>query len=163
MPTGWEELPSSGRHEADPRERDLGAPWPDRARRARALCHETCPGRTWALVCPIAEAHFAKHAWFRAIYADKVPVGFIMLHDTAAEEPGYLIWRLMVGGPYQGMGFGRRAVELLIDYVRTRPGAKELLTSCGLGEGSPEGFYLKVGFRRTGEMHGHEAVLSMPL
>src|SRR5512136_940860 len=66
----------------------------------------------------IAEAHFAQHAWYRAIYADEVPVGFIMLHDSAEEEPGYLVWRLMVGGPYQKMGFGRRAVELLIDYVR---------------------------------------------
>jgi diamine N-acetyltransferase len=111
----------------------------------------------------IAEAHFARHAWFRAIYADEVPVGFIMLHDSAEEEPGYLIWRLMVGRPYQRMGFGRRAVELLIDYVRTRPGAKELLTSCGLGKGSPEGFYLRVGFRRTGKMHGDEAVLALPL
>ena len=111
----------------------------------------------------IAEAHFAQYAWFRAIYADEVPVGFIMLHDTAEEEPGYLIWRLMIGGPYQGMGFGRRAVALLIDYVRTRPGATELLTSCHLGEGSPEGFYLKVGFKHTGKMHGNEAVLSIPL
>jgi diamine N-acetyltransferase len=111
----------------------------------------------------IAEAHFAKHAWFRAIYADEVPVGFIMLHDSAEEEPGYLIWRLMIGGPFQGMGFGRKAVELLIDYVRTRPGANELLTSCGLGEGSPEGFYLELGFKHTGKMLGHEAVLSLPL
>jgi diamine N-acetyltransferase len=111
----------------------------------------------------IAEAHFARHAWFRAIYADEVPVGFLMLHDSLEEEPGYLIWRLMIGGPYQGMGFGRRAVALLIDYVRTRPGAKELLTSCGLGEGSPEGFYLKLGFRHTGKMHGDEAVLSLRL
>ncbi len=111
----------------------------------------------------IAEAHYAKHAWYRAIYADEVPVGFIMLHDSAEEEPGYMIWRLMVARPYQGMGFGRRAVNLLIDLMRTRPGAKELLTSCGLGEGSPEGFYLKLGFKHTGKMHGDEAVLSMPL
>lgn len=111
----------------------------------------------------IAEAHFAKHAWFRAIYADEVPVGFLMLHDSAEKGPGYFIWRLMIGGPYQKMGFGRRAVELLIDYVRTRPDVKELLTSCGLGEGSPEGFYLKMGFRHTGRMWDDEAVLSMPL
>jgi diamine N-acetyltransferase len=111
----------------------------------------------------IAEAHLAAHAWFRAIYADEVPVGFIMLHDSAEGKPGYFIWRLMVGGPYQRMGFGRRAVELLIDYVRTRPGARELLTSCGLGEGSPEGFYLRVGFKHTGKMWDDEAVLSMPL
>ena len=29
----------------------------------------------------IAQAHFCGHAWFRAIYADETPVGFIMLDD----------------------------------------------------------------------------------
>ena len=29
----------------------------------------------------IAEAYFSDHAWFRAIYADETPVGFLMLHD----------------------------------------------------------------------------------
>ena len=29
----------------------------------------------------IAEAHFSEDAWFRAIYADETPVGFLMLSD----------------------------------------------------------------------------------
>jgi len=114
----------------------------------------------------IAEAHFSSHAWFRAIYADEIPVGFIMLHDSNQDEPGYFLWRLMIGGPYQGMSFGRRAVELLIEYVRTRPGATELMTSCGRGEASPQGFYLKLGFRPNGKVHGddgEEMGLSLPL
>jgi diamine N-acetyltransferase len=41
---------------------------------------------------------------------------------------------------------------LTIEYVKTRPGAKVLLTSCVLGEGSPEEFYLKMGFTPTGEI-----------
>jgi hypothetical protein len=28
----------------------------------------------------IAQAHFSENAWFRAIYADKVPDGFMMMH-----------------------------------------------------------------------------------
>jgi diamine N-acetyltransferase len=108
----------------------------------------------------IAQAHFNKYAWFRAIYANDTPVGFIMLYDNS-EEPEYYLWRLMIAGPYQGMGFGARAIELLVDYVRTRPGVKELKVSCGEGEASPEAFYTKLGFKRNGEMDEGEVVLSL--
>jgi len=106
----------------------------------------------------IAQAHFCPTAWFRAIYADETPVGFIMLNDEP-EKPEYFLWRFMIAAPYQKFGYGRRAIELLVDYVKTRPGATELLVSCGEGEGSPEGFYEKMGFRRTGEMEEDEVVL----
>jgi diamine N-acetyltransferase len=110
----------------------------------------------------IAQAHFSQYAWFRAIYADETPVGFIMLSDDPDEQE-YFLWRLMVAKPQQGKGFGRRAVELLIEHVKTRPGAKELLTSCGQGEGSPEDFYRRLGFKRNGKMVGDEVVLSLGL
>lgn len=110
----------------------------------------------------IAQAHFSEHAWFRAIYAGDTPVGFIMLYDNPA-EPVYFLWRLMIAGPHQGRGYGAQAIALLIDYVKTRPGAKELLVSCGEGEASPEGFYQKLGFKRTGAMEDNEVVLSLPL
>lgn len=110
----------------------------------------------------IAQAHFEKRAWFRAIYADDIPVGFIMLYDDP-EEPTYFLWRLMIAGPYQGLGYGEKAIQLLVEYVRTRPGATKLLVSCGEGEGSPEGFYTKLGFKRTGEMVEGEVVLSLPV
>lgn len=110
----------------------------------------------------IAEAHYDAEAWYRAIYADETPVGFLMLHDTP-EGWGYFLWRLMVAAPYQRMGFARRAIDLLIEYVKTRPGATTLATSCGEGLGSPEGFYRRLGFVRDGKMYDDEVGLSMPL
>ncbi len=109
----------------------------------------------------LAQAHFNKDAWFRAIYAGKAPVGFMMLVD-AADEPEYFLWRFMIAQPYHGRGYGRQAIERLVDYVKTRPGAKELLVSCRQGEGSPEGFYLKLGFEPTGEIFKGEIVLRLP-
>jgi diamine N-acetyltransferase len=111
----------------------------------------------------IAEARYAEHAWYRAIYADETPVGFLMLHDSPEGEMGYFLWRLMVAVPYQKMGFARRALELLIEHVRTLPGARVLGVSCGLGPGSPEGFYLKMGFRRDGKWYDDEVGLSLEL
>lgn len=110
----------------------------------------------------IAQAYFNEHFWFRAIYADNTPVGFIMLYDDPG-EPVYFLWRFMIAGPYQGLTFGKKAIRLLIDHVRTHPGAQELLVSCAEGEGSPEGFYRKLGFVRTGRLQGDEIVLSLAL
>ena len=72
----------------------------------------------------IAEAHFHPEAWFRAIYADETAVGFIMLHDEnlrpdPRQADYYFLWRLMVDARYQGMGFGRRGVGLLVELVRS--------------------------------------------
>ena len=110
----------------------------------------------------IAQAHFADRAWFRAIYAGEEPVGFIMLSDEP-EKPNYYLWRFMIAGPHQGKGYGRRALELLIEYVKTRPGAKELMTSYVPIEGGPEGFYRKLGFEPTGEVHGGEVEIRLAL
>ena len=116
----------------------------------------------------IAEAYFHPEAWFRAIFADEVPVGFLMLHDeNLRPQPRqadlYFLWRLMVDARYQKLGFGRRAVELLIAHVRDRPNAHTLLTSCHRGEGSPEGFYRRLGFRPTGRHLGEEVELALSL
>ena len=87
----------------------------------------------------------------RAIYADEILVGFMMLGNNA-EKPHYRLVRLMIAGSHQGQGYGSCAAELAIEYVRTRPGAVEFYTSCETGEGSPEPFYRKLGFVPTGRM-----------
>jgi diamine N-acetyltransferase len=110
----------------------------------------------------IAEAYYEPKAWFRAIYAGETPVGFVMLYEDP-DEPVYFLWRLMVDARYQVMGFGRQAMHLLIDYVRTRPGAKELLVSYVPAEGSPEPFYQSLGFVNTGKMHGDEMEMKLVL
>jgi hypothetical protein len=81
-------------------------------------------------VFSLAEAAINPHAWFRAIYAGRVAVGFMMMEDKP-EEAHYFLWRLMIGGPFRGRGYGRQAVEQLMEVVRTRPGATQLLVSCG--------------------------------
>ena len=132
----------------------------------RAICRLSVTERQNNFVASnavsIAQAYFNKFAWFRAVYADEEPVGFIMLYDNA-EKPEYFLWRMMTEARYQGMGFGRRAMELLIGYVRTRPGATELITSCVQGDGSPQGFYEKLGFVLTGEKEDEEVLLKLVL
>lgn len=110
----------------------------------------------------IAEAHFSKYAWFRAIYADDTPVGFIMLHDEP-EKPKYYLWRYMIDARYQRMGFGRRALEFVIEYVKTRPQATELFLSYVPEEGGPQPFYETMGFEHTGNIHEGEVEMRIAL
>ena len=110
----------------------------------------------------IAQAHYADNAWFRAVYADETPVGFIMLDDDVGKQE-YFLWRFMIGGEFQGNGYGRKAIELLVNYVKTRPGAKELLVSYVPKEGGPEEFYFKVGFKSNGENYGEEIGATLTL
>ena len=108
----------------------------------------------------IAQAHFSKNAWFRAIYADDTPVGFLMLYIDR-DKPEYFLWRFMIDKNYQSIGYGYRAMELVINYVKKLPNAKQLGLSYGAGEGNPSGFYAKLGFIETGEISGDEKVMML--
>ena len=132
----------------------------------RAICalevHPDQRGYVASNAVSIAQAHFAPGAWFRAVYADETPVGFVMLSvDTEAEE--YYLWRFMIAGEHQGKGHGRRALDLTVDHVRTLPGARELVSSFVPGEASPRGFYLGYGFEETGEVDHGEHVIRLAL
>ncbi|MFM8322513.1 MAG: GNAT family N-acetyltransferase [Chloroflexota bacterium] len=115
-------------------------------------------------VMSLAEANFHPHAWFRAIQAGKALVGFMMIVDDP-HTPEYFLWRFMIAPPFQGRGWGAQAIQRLVEYVRTRPGARELGVSCDPlpHPGSPQGFYERLGFVSTGEMDDDELVLKMPL
>ncbi|HSR44873.1 MAG TPA: GNAT family N-acetyltransferase [Acidimicrobiia bacterium] len=110
----------------------------------------------------IAEAHFAKDAWFRGIYADDTPVGFVML-SLQPEKPEYYLWRYMIDHRYQGLGFGHRAMEQVIDFVRRQPNAEELVLSYVRAEGGPRDFYARLGFVDTDEEHDGEWVMRLTL
>jgi diamine N-acetyltransferase len=119
----------------------------------------------------IAQAHFHPEAWFRGIEAGGVPVGFAMLEDwsrcpeSAPEdwwrEPYVGLWRLMIDARYQSMGFGAKALGLLVEHARRVPGAKAMLLSFVPGQGSPEAFYRRFGFAPTGEVSEGEHVMKL--
>lgn len=110
----------------------------------------------------LSEALFEDKAWYRAIYAGETPVGFVMLFDDET-QPKYYLWRYMIDARYQGMGFGRKALLQVIEYVRSRPDATELLLSYVPAEGGPEHFYAGLGFVNTGEVHDGENVMRLDL
>ena len=93
--------------------------------------------------------------WYRAVYSGDEPVGFVMLSWDVTPQPGiigpYYLWRLLIGTEHQGRGYGTAILDEVVTLLRAE-GAKELLTSCVPGEGTPQPFYLGYGFVPTGEV-----------
>jgi diamine N-acetyltransferase len=109
----------------------------------------------------IAEAYVEPLAWPRAIYADEEPIGFLMVHAND-EEKEYFLWRFMIAAEHQHRGYGRRALELLVEEVRAR-GGTSIRSSYVPGEHSPRGFYLAFGFEETGEVLHDETEIRLQL
>jgi diamine N-acetyltransferase len=69
----------------------------------------------------------------------------------------------MIEAAYQGRGYGREAMRLVIEHVRTLPRATELLVAWVPAEGGPEPFYRSLGFEPTGEIDDGEVVARLVL
>ena len=73
------------------------------------------------------------------IYKGRKPVGFIMIGHDIGEDDGqepsaewflrntYFIWRFMIDRKYQGQGYGRQAMQLALDFIRTFPAGEAKL------------------------------------
>lgn len=87
-------------------------------------------------VYSLAEAYAniaeGRHAQPFGIYDGNVPVGFLMIGYNIAEEEddvvkyplikdNYLIWRLMIDKHHQGKGYGKEAMKLALEFIRTFP------------------------------------------
>jgi diamine N-acetyltransferase len=99
-------------------------------------------------------------------------VGFVMISDDIPPETlaaddhivgPYFLWRLLIDAPFQGRGFGRATIDAVVEYLRDRPGADALFTSCEAGEGSPQPFFLQYGFVKTDRIADGEDVLRLDL
>lgn len=116
----------------------------------------------------LAQALFAPEAWYRAIYLGEQLSGFVMLYDeslrsTVPSTPEVGVWRLMVAEQHQGKGIGRAAMQLVIDHVRGKRCFQTLKLSYVPSEGSPEPFYLSLGFRNTERIQDGERVMALTL
>ena len=89
--------------------------------------------------------------WLRAIEADGVIVGFVMLALTTPHHPEPFLWRLLIDRLHQRRGIASRVLELIADECRA-VGDSTLLVSWVEGKGSPRPFYLAHGFVPTGRI-----------
>jgi diamine N-acetyltransferase len=112
----------------------------------------------------LAEAYVRPEiAWPRLIVEGDNVVGFLMgffnirWHPDRPDDLRSGLWRLNVAAEHQGRGYGRFAVDAVCDEVRRR-GQDRVVTTWEPGEDGPEQFYLRIGFRPTGETSGGQVV-----
>jgi diamine N-acetyltransferase len=109
----------------------------------------------------IAQAHFEPKAWFRAVYADETPVGFVMLFIDV-EKAEYYVWRFMIDVRYQGKGYGKQALQLLINHIRdTYPLAARITLSYVPGNVEAQKLYASAGFVETGKEEDGEREMEL--
>ena len=108
------------------------------------------------------------------IYKYDTPIGFLMIgFDVNSDDEGaprivkgnYNIWRLMIGKNFQGKGFGKKAMNLAIEFVNTFPcgTAKYCWLSYESDNEVARQLYKSVGFIETEEKDGEEIVAIMKL
>ena len=114
------------------------------------------------------------HVFTFGIYNDDTPIGFLMIgFDVNSDDEGapriakgnYNIWRLMIDKKFQGKGFGKKAIDLALEFINTFPCgiAKYCWLSYESDNDVARQLYKSVGFVETEEKDGEEIVAIMML
>ena len=98
------------------------------------------------------------------IYADGKMVGYVMvIYDY--DVPEYDIWHMMIGAAYQGRGYGSEALDLVLDYIRTKPfgDSDRVALTCNKNNSAARRLYERKGFRAAGTEDEDETELALTL
>ena len=108
------------------------------------------------------------------IYNGDTPIGFLMIgYDVNSDDEGapkiakgnYNIWRLMIDKEFQGKGFGKKAMDLALEFINTFPSraAKYCWLSYESDNDVARELYKSVCFVETDEKDGEEIVAILEL
>lgn len=104
-------------------------------------------------------------AWQRVVTDGDEVLGFISGNfdpDAEHEEFRSCLWRINVDADAQGRGVGKFAVHALADEALTR-GFDHVTVIWEPGEGGPEAFFLRIGFKPVGETQYGETIGALTL
>lgn len=98
------------------------------------------------------------------IYHGSTPVGFLMygFNFEHPKQQAFII-RLMVDDKHQGKGYGRFAMEKMLEIFRLDERIKEVGISYEPENDGARKLYAKLGFEETGEMIEEEVVAVLSL
>ncbi|MBO4331493.1 MAG: GNAT family N-acetyltransferase [Oscillospiraceae bacterium] len=98
------------------------------------------------------------------IYADGEMVGYVMvIYDY--DVPEYDIWHMMIDKSQQGRGCGGAALDLVIEYIRSKPfgSSNRVALTCNKENTAARKLYESRGFTATGVDYDDEAELALTL
>ena len=95
-------------------------------------------------VLTLAQMQFRHEKIALAIYVEDTPVGLI-----AYDLYDYDIWRLMIDERYQGKGYGRQALNRVIEILRFHGAQREVRTDVAPDNQVAKTLYESLGFRES--------------
>lgn len=122
------------------------------------------PGQPWVMpnAISIAQSKVDPNMLPFGIYADDALVGFTMYALRRDRQELYL-YRLMLDEPHQHRGYGRAALERLVEIARREPGIRRIRLTTNPGNTHGIRVYKRFGFKATGVMHEVEAEFVLDL
>jgi diamine N-acetyltransferase len=123
----------------------------------------------WTNSAPLAEAAYVPGFVPRALYLGDEPIGLGLVgpfypgyvYDGPPEPGAYIIDHVMVDRRYQGKGYGRRLVALLVDETSARPDCRRILLAVHPGNERALAMYRKMGFADIGRTHEKDILMEL--
>lgn len=97
------------------------------------------------------------------IYHDDTMVGFVQIISDDENKENMNLWRYMIDQRYQGMGYGKEALKVLIDNIRSRNRFKTITLSYEPENTLAEKLYTSFGFVPTGVIDEGEVEMILNL
>lgn len=98
----------------------------------------------------IAESKFAEDFELRAIYSDEILVGFLVFCPSPDNDGNYWIPALMIDENHQGKGFGRAAIEALIQLM-SQASCTRIMIGHRPDNLAADRLYESLGFKKASE------------
>ena len=106
----------------------------------------------------IAQAYVQPECIPLAIYAADTPVGFAM-YCVDRDDNEWWLYRLMVEETYQGRGYGRAALQKLLELVQADRSRHRMYLGVDLTGKASVRLYQSLGFRFDGRVFGKEHIM----
>ena len=107
----------------------------------------------------LAQAKIYPDAIPLAIYNNDIPVGFVMYGIEPRDNNEYWIDRFMIDEKYQKNGYGKKALEIIIEKIKQDKTHNKIKISTNPENSIAIKLYKKLGFYDTGKLHDDEALL----
>ena len=96
----------------------------------------------------IAQMQFKEEKIAKGVYVDEKAVGLI-----AYDLEDYDIWRLMIDARFQGNGYGRKAMEIVLDILRKDSRLETARTCIVVENVAMRNLIVSFGFKENGKVH----------
>ena len=96
------------------------------------------------------------------IYADGKMIGYVMvIYDY--DIPEYDIWHMMIDKDFQGQGYGKEALDRVLEFIKTKPfgDSERVVLTCNKNNPVARKMYEDKGFVATGNEDEDEIELAM--